>query len=57
MKTTSPNSSPLFKNNTKYLSVYNRINSCNIACIAALGETWVGLSFGDKYGMCNNIAN
>jgi hypothetical protein len=48
MKTIRPNPSPLFKNNTKRLSVYTRINLRNIACITTLGETLLGLSFVDK---------
>lgn len=47
MQTTSPNPSPIFKNNTKLLSVYNRINFRFIGCMVLLGEGLVGLSFGD----------
>jgi hypothetical protein len=47
MQTNSPNPSPLIKNNTKLLSVYNRIKLRNIGCMVLLGEPLVGLSFAD----------
>jgi hypothetical protein len=47
MQTTSPNPSPLFKNYTKPLSAYSRINFRFIGCMVLLGERFVGLSFLD----------
>jgi hypothetical protein len=48
MKTTSLNSSLLLKNNTKLLSVYNRINFRFIGCMVLLGEPLIGFRFADR---------